>query len=449
MQSFILHPLTHEVYALDEADVFHDHGIAIEMGFDDFEKLSQTGPMSAERLVNFANRSHGGFHFAQIVFLRFATNPNRYAWASRIKVRVDGQIPMAASGAMVLESEFLFIWPPSAAINAFLNYKERNRLSMSSSTLLDEYEPSVSHRSSTPGAQIGPDDFDTAVHVPLEDLDVNQRFFISHIRPQRTQFQRRTVTDQWASAMRDADDEAMARYKRSEPATKAVVDCREIACAVRWAKAARPRLQTTPDAFEMQKLPDEVTTRIVCMALASALTESTNITKATICTLRSVSKRFRALTDGFVGITLSEIASVYMNFVKNGTSDSALNVGARVRALGLAPRHVLEMLHEKERVKVSSGVLDAFPRLSPNQTVPRWQTFVQLRSQYDRSAVKETTTKTKEIPSIKYQRLRSVLSPQNGNGVDVVVVNPEYDRIIAMGSVASDLSELMLTAAGV
>ena len=54
-RNLLLHPLTHEVYELDDDLVHHDHAerSCVELPFSDFEKFTQTGPCSAERIVEF------------------------------------------------------------------------------------------------------------------------------------------------------------------------------------------------------------------------------------------------------------------------------------------------------------------------------------------------------------------------------------------------------------
>ena len=144
----LLHPLTHAVYALDDDTVFElvngppsNGSLYIDMSLDDFEKLTHTGPCSAERLVEFAKLRNGGFHYSQLVFLKLRGHADGYAWASRIRVHADWTVPGVEATNHVFGQEFLWVWPTSAAINAYVCYQERNNLTMVPNETLERFAP--------------------------------------------------------------------------------------------------------------------------------------------------------------------------------------------------------------------------------------------------------------------------------------------------------------------
>lgn len=449
----LLHPLTHEVYALDEAIVFHDFSNYVDVDFADFEKFTQTGPCSAERIVEYAKRRHGAFHFTQLVFIKMKGHSNdqpRFAWASRICVRINQEFPYISPGG-AFGAEFLWIWPPSAAINAFLSYQERNRLSMANTTVLEQYAPSVSHQSAAPGAQIGPDDFEGAVRVPLAQLSAEKRFFIACIRPQRTQFQRRRLTDQWPAAMRDAENAANLKFWLSCMPSNSAVEAKVIADAMLWAREAtkRPtedvpvRKQVCFLGLSLGELPDELLTRIVGFALAGAMTEHITRAAATICSLRRVSKHLRAATDGFVGMTLEQITVRMEELVCTGGSEPVRALSDQIRAIGITPRLALELRAHVNLVSLPEASVRLYPQLRNNSTVPKWQSYLAMRKENDSSVagiLDEKYVSTKERPSKAYKRLR-VLGHSNSPNVET---RPEYDCLIDKGSVpASEMLELV------
>mgnify|MGYP000156008450 CR=1 FL=1 len=456
-RNLLLHPLTHEVYALDDMLV-HRSNVQVDnrvkISFSDFEKLTQTGPCSAERIVEYAKRRHGAFHFSQIVFLQMKSGPDeqpRFAWASRICVEVDQTIPQLKSGGC-FGFQFLWIWPPSAAINAFLTYQERNRLSLVFSTMLEQYAPSVSHLSAAPGAQIGPDDFDGAVHVPFAKLTAEKRFFISCIRPQRTQFQRRLLTDQWPTVMQDAENAAKLKFQVSHIASRSAVEANELTNAVIWVNQRRddqrPRKRAPSSVFALENLPDDIFTRIVGCALTDEMTKHRTDAAKTICALRGVSKQMRLATDGFMGLMLERLTAKMVAYVCGKYVEPVRSLSAQVRAIGITPRQALE-LRSSDLVKPSEGEVALYPQLRDTHFVPRWQRYLKMRLEIDRSVSAEKGyVRTKEQPSKTYKRLR-VLGRSNIPNIESVAMRPEYDGLIAKGGVASDHAGDVLELAGV
>lgn len=460
----MLHPITHEVYELDGDDISHNFEHCIEMDFLEFEKLANTGSCSAERLIDFANKKLGVFHFSQVMFVKISTNPVRYAWASRIKVRLDNST-LFLGLAQHMGSEFIWVWPASAAINAFVTYKERNRLTMASTTMLDIFEPSISHASATPGTQLGPSDFENTKSVPFSELSMVQRFFISCIKPQRTQFQRRRVTDRWPQHMKRSDIGARNVFNKNDPGTQMLARQRELEFWCTPEPPAKMRALSSNDwwltnktddtysGMDFMELPEELNMRILCMSIATSLTETTRVASETICALRSVSKHFRDATDGFVGISLKNLRTSSRAMLENSASESPLAVGASVRALGLTPRLAIDLatrVHEN----LSAASAKLFP-LNLQPSVPRWRDYLRARYFWDKNSSRDAAlVASKQIPSKIYAEVSSTMASLHAMGhVDPnsnlrVCAHPEYDMAISRGSVASDLANALVECVG-
>jgi len=405
-KNLLLHPLTHAVYALDDDTVFEsvngppsNGNVYIDMPLDDFEKLTHTGPCSAERLVEYAKLRNGGFHYAQLVFLKLCGAGEGYAWASRIRVHANWTVPEVND--RVFGQEFLWIWPTSAAINAFVCYQERNRLSMVPNGQLERFAPAAGYIGSLPGAQIGPDDFDGVEQVPHDKLTSAQRLLIACIRPQRTQFQRRRRTER-----------------------KDKFPCSTLAALDRIDKS------TTYNGFNLMQLPNEIIARLVGTMASVAMTKPACETAKRICTLRCLSKHICALTDGFVGLTLAQLTHNVGGLVRTGSAktEAMLHIGADLRALGITPLLLLE-LRATGVTKLRQEVMDYYPLLESIRTVPRWQRYLRLRARLDKSVAAEARpVRITKPPSRVHKHVCLV------NGVETFVHVPEYDEFIASGS---------------
>ena len=439
--NLLLHPLTHAVYALDDDTVFESlHGppsngsVYIDMPLDDFEKLTHTGPCSAERLVEYAKLRNGGFHYAQLVFLKLRGAGEGYAWASRIRVQANWAVPEVNDH--VFGHEFLWIWPTSAAINAFVCYQERNRLSMVPNGHLEQFAPAAGHNASLPGAQIGPDDFDGVKQVPHTELTTAQRLLIACIRPQRTQFQRRRLTDKWPAAMQEFKDKREAPVDAVNAAVVAATSglgfVPEKKRALPFSTIAHSHLLglATYNEFDLFQLPTEIITRIVGTTVSVAMTEPASKTAKTICALRRVSKHICALTDGFVGLTLAQLMRDVAGLVRTGSAktEEMLRIGADLRALGITPLLLLQLRATGVTV-LRPEVMDLYPLLKSIRTVPRWQRYLRLRARLDKSVSAEARpVRITKRPSRVHKHVCLV------NGVETVVHVPEYDEFIASGS---------------
>jgi hypothetical protein len=420
MPNFLLHPLTHEVYAIDDERVAHNFGHCVDVDFAEFERIASQGSLSAERLVAYASERHGTLHFSQVAFVELASEPGapkRYAWASRIRATPVPNIPGvtgATSGATHMGSEFLWLWSPSAAMNAFVTHKERNRLSMASSVLFDAYEPSVGYVTATPGAQVGPDDVPGATLVPLSELTSEQRFFVSCIKPQRTHFQRRRANDRWTTDVQRADAMASERYKREEPAVRTLNRVRELTFWCGAPPSAKRALVSSVQAdwfaqqtagayrgFALDQLPDDLASRIVCTTLAMAITEDTHTAAATCCALRSVSKAFCGIANTFLHNTIHRAHDRTVELVRHGKRESALVVGTHVRSLGLTTRVLLRMMHE----------VDQCPLAERKRSVAVMREYVKGRREHDQHACARAykLVATTQIPSHVWSTLAPMM----------------------------------------
>lgn len=446
MKNYLLHPLTHEVHAIDDECIAHNFGTCIELSFVEFERIASQGTLSAERIVAYANEHHGTLHFHQVAFVRVSKvdEEPRYAWASRIRVG-----PFVAPPSMQhlitethMGAEFLWLWPPCAAMNAFVTYKERNRLSMTNTTMLDEYEPSVSHYASTPGAQIGPDDVPGATHVPLAELTPEQRFFVACIRPQRTLFRRRRTTDQWTLDVQRADAMANERNQRNEPAVQLLNRKRELEfwcgaeplpkrtfCSALQADWFAQRTAGAFGGFAFDALPPDVANHILCTALATSMTDSTNVAASTCLSLRAVCKDFRDTTEQFVHQSVVCARKKAIGMLATGRRYSAIMVGTHARSMGLTVRMLLAL-------RIDAPDEEGQPlRTLRSYLLHRHETDKQHACAHAHKLVSAT-----QAPS----RVWSTIAPATRDSRHLHV-NPEYDALIARsGSVSVDLAAALV-----
>jgi len=448
MKNFLLHPLTHEVYSIDDECIAHNFDNCIEFSFAEFERVASQGALSAERIVAYANERHGTLHFHQVAFVRVSKvdEEPRYAWASRIRVG-----PFVAPPSMKnlittthMGSEFLWLWPPCAAMNAFVTYKERNRLSMTNTTVLDEYEPSVSHYASTPGAQIGPDDVPGATHVPLANLTPEQRFFVACIKPQRTLFRRRRTTDLWTRDVQLADAMANERNQRNEPAVQMLNRKRELEF---WCGATEqsPKRAVCSDSeahwfaqrtagdfggFAFDALPLDIGNQILCTALATAMTGSTNEAASMCLSLRAVCKDFRDTTEQFVHQSVVRARDKAIGMLATGRRYSAIMVGTHARSMGLTVRMLLDL-----RVDASDDKKGQPVRTLRSYLLHRHETDAQHACAHAHKLVSAT-----QAPS----RVWLTIAPATRDSRHLHV-NPAYDALIARsGSVSVDLAAALV-----
>jgi hypothetical protein len=219
--SYLLHPVTLEVYRMPKASLEHDARVPVPMEFDVFEDMAGVGCLSAERFLNHERMVPTGFTAAQILAVRLTMdrgtigNGKLYAWASRMTTSVPptSLLPPELHGQPV-GHEFVWLWPPGKAWNAFITRKERQRLDPDERVAgIDMAEPSVRYTMARPGLMLGPEDVAGCERVDPSELTPLQRFFVASIRPQQTLFSRRPSTEDWTQRVTKMTDENQRRLQ--------------------------------------------------------------------------------------------------------------------------------------------------------------------------------------------------------------------------------------------
>jgi len=397
-QNVVLDPLTHEVYAIDAACIAHNFGYRVPIPYEAFEQLAGRG-CSAETLLNYVNSVDGHFHFSHVSFLKLrGAEPGmpQHVWALRVAVEMDEHFFWELDDGSVrslgyMGREFLWLWPPSTAFHAYLDYKERRRRRQLDTLALDAYQPSMAHASPRPGAVFSPSDLEGATRVPWDELTAGQRWFVSLIEPQPTQLQPRQAADTWTSKVGKADQHALRSYRvEQEPAARLETRLRQLTFWMDTKPASAPAeefvqrfvaqvMRPRFDGFNWPALPEEIAHRIVCTALASAMVADAATCAEAICTLRGVSHALRATTDGFVGITLRTATDAARALCIDNSATSPLHTGMRTRGIGLNTRLAMVLasaMHHTLDVKT----LAAFPAAqAARDRVPCWKVYLRIR----------------------------------------------------------------------
>ena len=211
-RTLILHPLSLDVFEVPISSLLHDERQPIDMNFKDFEQQALIGQLSGERLV--ASGTTGWSYDAnQVLAVRLrqhgpsAGGRPLYAWASRFETVLPTEAVRTMDHARV-GGEFVWLWPPGKAQNAYHTRCEGRRLDPTQLPLpIDEVQPTCRHKMSIPGAMFGPDDVEGATPVALSELTPEQRFFIMSIKPQQTLFPRRPTSVNWTQKVSQVNDE--------------------------------------------------------------------------------------------------------------------------------------------------------------------------------------------------------------------------------------------------
>lgn len=216
-EALLIHPVTQEVYRVPTSSIEHDNNHPVEITFDAFEDMAGNGCMSAERFLNADKGQHSGYVVTQVMAVRLASPEGAiggkpmYGWASRMCTVA----PVGGNDGPDLEMgrEFLWLWPPGKAWNAWITRKEHQRQHPDEGAYgIDLCEPSVRYTSKNPGLMLGPDDVVGCAHVPSEELTVMQRLFVSCIKPQQTLFARRPTTSDWSDRLERMTDENQSNF---------------------------------------------------------------------------------------------------------------------------------------------------------------------------------------------------------------------------------------------
>ena len=214
--TLILHPVTHDVYRIPASAIEHDANHPVRMEFDAFEDMASLGCMSAERFLSAARHSSqnvSGFNVSQVLAVRLknrkSTEAGRpmYAWATRMST-VSPMEDIERTSEREMGREFLWMWPPGKAWNAWITRKEQQRINGEDQSVgIDACEPSVRYVTKQPGLMLGPDDVEGCTRIPPEELTVMQRLFVACIKPQQTLFARRTLAQDWTDRIERVTDE--------------------------------------------------------------------------------------------------------------------------------------------------------------------------------------------------------------------------------------------------
>ena len=217
----LLHPITQEVYRVPSEALLHDHNAPIWMNSTVFQDLASMGSMSAEKFLRAEEPDKPvGFTVHQVMAVRLKKHESdvrhepMYAWASRMQTSV---LSSDWTCDPMMGREFIWLWPPGKAWNAWITRQERQRLHPNDEPMwgIDECEPSVRYMSKHPGLMLGPDDIDGCERVPLEDLTVSQRLFVTCIKPQQTLFARRTLAQDWTDRITRITNESQQSFSDS------------------------------------------------------------------------------------------------------------------------------------------------------------------------------------------------------------------------------------------
>lgn len=218
LSSLLLHPITLEVYRVPTEAITEDFGNPIPLSSAAFKDMSSLGCMSAEKFLQAGDPAHPvGFTVQQVLAVRLkgheaaVCDKPMYAWASRMTTT---SVCTDWTGTDSMGAEFLWLWPPGKAWNAWITRKEQQRVNPAEEVAwgLDAYEPSVRYMPKYPGLMLGPDDIDGCARVPLEELTVAQRLFVSCIKPQQTLFARRSLAQDWTDRITRMTNESQENF---------------------------------------------------------------------------------------------------------------------------------------------------------------------------------------------------------------------------------------------
>ena len=217
--TLLLHPITQEVYRVPTEAVLHDHHSPIWMNSTVFQDLASMGSMSAEKFLRAdASTKTVGFTVHQVMAVRLKNHESApmeqtpmYAWASRMQTHILSSDWTTESH---MGQEFIWLWPPGKAWNAWITRQERHRLHPNDEPVwgIDACAPSVRYLSMHPGLMLGPDDIEGCERVPLEDLSVAQRLFVTCIKPQQTLFARRSLAQDWTDRITRITNESQKSF---------------------------------------------------------------------------------------------------------------------------------------------------------------------------------------------------------------------------------------------
>ena len=214
--SLILHPITHDVYRVPREAIRNDHNHPVTVPRDAFEEMARLGCVSVTKFLQVGGTPTATFTVEQVLTVRLKGESDEapmYAWASRMCTPVVDDASSTIGSHATMGQEFLWLWPPGKAWNAWITRQECQRLNPEEVVWgIDRCEPSLRYMTRHPGLMLGPDDIDGCVRVPLEALTTAQRFFVACIKPQQTLFARRSTAQDWTERVTRMTDETQERF---------------------------------------------------------------------------------------------------------------------------------------------------------------------------------------------------------------------------------------------
>lgn len=290
-----------------------------------------------------------------LVFVRLAQDRG-WAWASRIRVAHHRQLPIPD---LHIGEEFLFLWPVPMAINAYINFKEAARRSVSLATLGEEaalmnFVDAV--RAHPPATAFLPQQFrdhavETVREVRAKDLTVSQRLFVASLAPHSSAFATRSPADKWSDAMRAQDQKQLDRFLKQhnalansaqEPGDGAIVPTVRTRARPCQPQHNAQRRRRRISAFD---LPDDLVERIVCIHLAQSMDRAEEAQEAA-AHARYVNRQFRRTTNGAIAHMLRTVTEAAHSLLGPRPREPA-EVQTIIHAAGLTLRHALKMRPER------------------------------------------------------------------------------------------------------
>lgn len=306
---------------------------ATPMPFRAFEHAARTSYstliMETARYPTFRVRTNA------IVFVRLRDGKG-YAWASPISVLHAGEYPIASSD-LILGKDMLLLWPVPMAINAYLNFKERERLrpGIQSLSSVLEHPPNMQH------AQRCPDDFELEGKVAMRDLTLAQRLFIASLMPNLPPFALRQSPDDWCKRLCVSDaanfEHAFASVSdqwRMKPVNVNDVFPPDLVARIEARKAPkRKRGGRVP-----LDLPAELIARIACIRISEDMGSIRHMC-VTVAKLGAISQQFRTCTHEVLERMLVRVQACPFTLMHAGVNrDNPKRVQQILWAAGLTLR---------------------------------------------------------------------------------------------------------------
>lgn len=476
-KSLIVHPVTHEVFEVPDSILHDDKKNPIFIDWDDFQQIASQGRVTAEAFVGLLKKRNEPLVASQIFVVKLKTTEGSdFCWASRMATCP----PEISSGP--IGGEFIWIWKLSKSYNAWVSRQERLRKHLNvSNCAIDIYPPSLKYTPNCHGFRLGPSDVNGCKKMPIEELAPSQRFLLSCLKPQESNFERRCVHDRWTETLKNRIDVAQANFNDKTLLQVSGKTCENWTVRQRINllsatgapiehRTKRHKIEELPSSsnialhniFFKQKttmmvtrssndvyagikngiqkwdavmialrqqrgaaLPHDLLIRILTIATNDAMLESAKTLRSHVATMRLVSKNVAATVDSFVGIQLTNVFTDTQVMVKRGTLNP-VTVGHRIRQLGLIPlnlmTNVLSPKHELRRVE--GWTLPSAPHL-----VPSFKQYLEMR-QAQETMIASTSKPSRDNPIEKYTTIMSTIKIMDTRKIANVEAFNEWQKLI-------------------